>query len=120
MPGPTPTDYVLSGGQLCLDGAGSLVDCGDVAAVETINHNLGANQAVYALVSPELNDFIRSWDNSSAYDTLSLDIRLRDLNDGYEQIFIQTVTVIPEPSTLLLLGGGLVGLGFWSRRKDRK
>jgi hypothetical protein len=29
-------------------------------------------------------------------------------------------TVVPEPSTLLLFGGGLLGLGLWGRRRHKK
>ena len=34
-------------------------------------------------------------------------------------ISTQEINPIPEPSTLLLLGGGLLGLGFYARRKNK-
>jgi len=120
--GDTPlTDdaYVLSGGQTCLDGSNQPVDCSDASAVATFNHNLGANQAAYVVVAPELDDFILAWDSQSAYDMLSIDLRLMDIDNGYEQAFVlsqlgRTVThfPVPEPSTWMLLGIGLLMLPF--------
>lgn len=40
-------------------------------------------------------------------------------NDGPDRYFLigENAQVIPEPSTLLLLGSGLLGLAYWCRRK---
>lgn len=119
--GDTPlTDnaYVLSGGQTCLDGANLPVDCGDASAVATFNHNLGANQAAYVVVAPELDEFLLAWDGQSAYDMLSIDLRLREIDNGYEQAFVlssQYEVPVPEPSTWILMGIGLLALPFLRR-----
>lgn len=141
-PGGSPTDYVLSGGLLCLN-AGSPVSCSQPHDQE-INNNLGRDQASYALIFPELNAqlaaLFASGADLSSY-SMNLDVRLgcdptlfgtdpasaacvsKSLNNGYEQLFfgpLETLSIpTPEPTSLLLFGVGLAGLIGWRRRKDQ-
>lgn len=124
---PTAADYVLSGGQVCINAGGSPVGCDTAGAIGPFNHNLGADQAAYALISLELNEFLSNWTMESLYDVMSVDIRMYDLNNGYEQIFVQFGTVgefppapIPEPSTLVLLGAGILGVALLRRKAGRQ
>lgn len=110
------TDYILAGGKLCLDANFLPTAC--AGAAYTIDNNLGANQAAYAVVLPELNALMTSLFTANPADlgnyTLHVDVRLgceakdgngtgtdsaanpdttdyctaRKLNNGYEQIFI--------------------------------
>lgn len=149
---PVPaTDYVLSGGAICLDLDNILgplpVSCSNPAAdTPPIDHNLGANEAAYAVSFPELNlalaGFFGSLTDLQLADyTLHVDFRFgcdhdlygtdpeavickggdhgKNINNGFEQLFIGTtesVTHTPVPATLALFGLGLLGLGVIRRR----
>jgi hypothetical protein len=118
------TDYVLSGGPLCIDTDTSPptpVSCSNPVADEgPINHNLGADNAAYAVVAPELNSLLKGFfDGGLSLDdyTMSIDLRLgcdpgfgvladnsneeictgalsgfgKNINNGFEQLFITTL-----------------------------
>ena len=137
----TATDFVLSGGRVCLDGNFVPVPCGGANVVyNNIDHNLGADTVAYAIIFPELNAALASLFANQALDltqfTFHVDFRMgcnlpevpdgstqqpndtmpdpictgRSLNNGFEQLFLGTavsVTNVPEPGTLALLGGML-------------
>ncbi|MDE2441137.1 MAG: PEP-CTERM sorting domain-containing protein [Betaproteobacteria bacterium] len=127
------TDYVLSGGQVCLDAAKAPTPCDGSGnpVVTTVNNNLGANNAAYAIDVPELNQWLSEWllGQHAGYTDLHIDLRYgcdpltdntlsnncigRDGNNGYEQLFVGTslaTTQVPEPGSVALLGLGLLGL----------
>lgn len=121
----TTTDpyYVKSGGQVTLSGVETCIGldgtyvAGCTPTTQTFNHNLGANQAAYALWSPELNAALRS----GLYDVIQVDIRMSMLNNGYEQIFVGAVTTpgttqVAEPGMLALFG---LTLPWLMRRRVR-
>ena len=113
------TDYVLSGGAICYL-AGVPTSCSNPHDLGPVNHNLGANQAAYAILFPELNAQLTglfSSLSSNALDnyTLHVDLRLgcdantaagnctgngtsvpwgRDLDNGYEQVFMGTSSAL--------------------------
>jgi PEP-CTERM motif len=134
------TDYVLSGGAICLTAATAPVSCSNPLAVGApISNNLGANQAAYALSAPALNTFLAAWTGASGYTDIHVELRFgcdpatvgggaagvgncigRDANNGFEQLFIgtsATVTQVPEPGVLGLLALGMLGLAATTRRR---
>mgnify|MGYP000853966229 CR=1 FL=1 len=132
------TDYVLSGGQLCYNRVGGsfsgVVSCSG-PHTDVINSNLGANQAAYAIVFPELNAQLASLSGAAGY-TMNVNLRLgcdpatvnpdvncvgRSLNNGYEQVFLasttSTIVNVPEPSAIALLGIAMFGFFAAARRR---
>jgi hypothetical protein len=86
-PGELTNDYVYAPGQLPLNGT-------------TINHNLGANEAAYAicLIDPEAT--VKNW-MDYGYNAMQIEFRLEALSNGFEQLFIlklEDTTPIPEPA----------------------
>jgi PEP-CTERM motif len=137
--GPNGTDYIHTGGQVCLTAANALVACSSPLATKTVNNNLGADQAAFAVVFPELNALLTQLFNSgvdlSQY-SIHADIALgcdprftnaadcisKNLNSGFEQIFIGKLAAagsVPEPGSLALLAAAILGAGSLARRKQR-
>lgn len=117
------TDYILSGGQVCILPDGTPVDCSNPNAIR-FNHNLGANQVAYAATSTDLNVLLASlfggnvdgltmhvdlhlgcdaqWDPTAAASN-NPDKALADsancvskkIDNGYEQLFIASLASPP-------------------------
>jgi len=147
-PSGSPTDYVLSGGQVCLNKTTLAAEpCVSGGTQIVVDNNLGANQAAYALVVPELNAYLLGLIAMNPADlasyTLHMAVNLgcdptvftsgpdsaaclsKSLNNGYEQIFIGALApvgtppppVVPEPATLALIGIAILAFGMTTRRR---
>jgi hypothetical protein len=118
---------------------GDVLDGNDLIASGTLKEG-GWNAPVLALAGPggriniggfgtdalnaDLADFFGLPGDKFAYSfTAVLTEVVTEANGGFtgnieEADVVNTITTtVPEPNTLLLLGGALAGLGFWGRRK---
>ncbi|HKQ09791.1 MAG TPA: PEP-CTERM sorting domain-containing protein [Rhizomicrobium sp.] len=120
---PTDRRWSFVHGNICVNGSsflhyGSCVST-DPAGSQTVKQNLGEDEAAFAGYNSVLSDLIN---NSSLYDTMSIDWRMADENNGYEQLFILAGgggTRIPEPLTIGLFGAGLAGVALLHRRRRK-
>lgn len=141
---PTVADFLMSGGEVCLN-AGVIVDCSGTYD-KKVQHNLGGNEAAYAVVVPELDaliaDLLAGNKDLSDY-ALHVDYRLGcgpegnfpqvpqgnktecdpnyAINGGAEKVFLGTqlarIHNVPEPDSAMLIGLGLIGAAVIRRRR---
>jgi len=118
---PLHDEWAYIHGQICSAPSGAVVSFGACAPGDhvntTVNQNLGANDAAFALYSVALQTAL----NSGMYDVMSVDFRMAALTDGYEQLLIfasnSIPTDVPEPLTITIFGAGLAGVALWRRRR---
>lgn len=138
-----PMFMVRAIGQVCLNGpvgTGTPVPCSG-PHVATVNENLGADHVANAVVFPEINSILMAA-NFDGYDVLHADIRMgcnaltitggvcpdgSVLNNGFEQIFLGRLATTPgppeivaEPSSVALLGLGMLIVAVYRVRRARK
>lgn len=134
-PAPAIADYVPILGNFCVDkisglsyNIGLVANAGGCAAAPGhpsggyfVNNNLGQNNAEFAAYIPELNDNLEAW--ATLGWIMSVDIRLANLNDGPEQLWICDMCQlalttppeqpVPEPWPVFLLGLAFIILRQW-------
>lgn len=139
QPDPTGSGYdinsdqwVYVNGQITVAADGSFLHYGpkvngtDPAGSKTVSQNLGANEAAFAIFNQDLNKLVK--DPLSGYTSLSVDIRLSQIDNGFEQAFIlgmanvETNGVVPELTSMLTwIGLSTIGGGvLWRRRAGRQ
>lgn len=153
---PEVSDFLRSGGNVCINDLGLVTDCDnpfdywndgsdplDHIVIDE-EHNLGSNEAAYAVIFPELDDYIAgliSGGKDLSQYAMHVDFRLGcaingfptvsqgsntecdpdyALNGGAEKVWIGTqdsIVRVPVPATLALFGLGLLGLAAVRSRR---
>jgi hypothetical protein len=108
-------------GQICVADDGTVLGFGTCASLgvtgNTVNQNLGANNAAFALYSQGLQDAL----DSGLYNVMSVDLRMAAEDNGFEQLFIAATTIpgVPEASSLVIVIAGLTFLAFGRQRRRK-
>lgn len=115
-------DFVVSNGQICTAGPTftNKSNC-EAAGGYWANHNLG-NRTDFLIWSPELDAGLETW-LAMGYDTLKIRYDFRALNSGPETVYLLPVVrsqQVPEPGVIALIATGLLGVGFFARRRRRQ